>query len=254
MPLALVRPPSPRLADGIVTHIDRQPVDAALAHHQWQRYVDTMAEHGWTIVPVPAADELPDGVFIEDALVMFGDTAVITRPGDPARAPEPGSVEPVIRSLGARVAPLGRGFLDGGDVLKVGSTVYVGRGGRTDDEGIAALGEIVNPLGYHVVTVPLTKVLHLKSAITALPDGTIVGWPDALDDPSVFAEFLAVPEESGAHVVLLGEQRLLMAADAPRSAELFASMGYEPVQVDIGEFTKLEGCVTCLSVRVRVDL
>ena len=72
-----------------------------------------------------------------------------------------------------------------------------------------------------------------------------------MDDPSVWDSFLAVPEESGAHVVLLGGDRLLMAADAPRSAELFRSRGYEVTEVDISEYEKLEGCVTCLSVRLR---
>jgi len=102
-----------------------------------------------------------------------------------------------------------------------------------------------------VITVPLTKVLHLKSAVTALPDGTVIGYPPAIDDPAIFPRFLPVPEESGAHVVLLGDGRLLMAADAPRSAQLFRDLGYTPVEVDISEYVKLEGCVTCLSVRLR---
>jgi dimethylargininase len=102
-----------------------------------------------------------------------------------------------------------------------------------------------------VIAVPITKVLHLKSAVTALPDGTVIGYPPLVDDASVFPRFRSVPEESGAHVVLLGGDRLLMAADCPRSAELFAGIGYELVVVDISEFQKLEGCVTCLSVRLR---
>jgi dimethylargininase len=110
---------------------------------------------------------------------------------------------------------------------------------------------VVEPKGWRVVTVPVTKVLHLKSAITALPDGTIVGWPETVDDASIFDRFLPTPEESGAHVVVLDEARLLIAADCPRSAAMYRSMGYDLVEVDIGEFQKLEGCVTCLSVRLR---
>jgi dimethylargininase len=102
-----------------------------------------------------------------------------------------------------------------------------------------------------VVAVPVTKVLHLKSAVTAVRDGTVIGYPPIVDDPDTYVRFLAVPEESGAHVVLLGGDRLLMAADAPRSVDLFADLGYDPVVVDIGEFEKLEGGVTCLSVRQR---
>jgi dimethylargininase len=136
-------------------------------------------------------------------------------------------------------------------VLKVGDTVYVGLGGRTNVAGIAQLADRLHRRGSTVVAVPVSKVLHLKSAITALPDGTIVGRPGAVDDPTCFSKFLATPDESGAHVVLLGDDRLLIAADCPQSAEMYRSMGYHPIEVDIGEFQKLEGCVTCLSVRLR---
>jgi dimethylargininase len=136
-------------------------------------------------------------------------------------------------------------------VLKVGRTAYVGRGGRTDAEGVAALRRAVGPLGWNVVAVPVSRVLHLKSAVTALPDGTVVGYPPLVDDPGFFPHFRAMPEEGGSHVVDLGDGRLLMAASAPRSADLIAGLGYSPVVVDIGEFEKLEGCVTCLSVRLR---
>ena len=97
----------------------------------------------------------------------------------------------------------------------------------------------------------VSKVLHLKSAVTALPDGTVVGFLPLVDDPIVFDRFLAVPEESGAHVVLLDDERVLMAASAPETARLFADRGLEPVVVDISEYERLEGCVTCLSVRLR---
>lgn len=98
---------------------------------------------------------------------------------------------------------------------------------------------------------PLTKVLHLKSAVTALPDGTVVGFSDLVDDSTVWPDYLDVPEEPGAHVVLLDENTVLMSASAPRTRELYEQRGLRVVAVDISEFEKLEGCVTCLSVRVR---
>jgi dimethylargininase len=183
---------------------------------------------------------------------MFDDLAVITRPGAPIRQPETAAVRTVVSGLGYEIADIaGPATLDGGDVLKVDRTVYVGLGGRTTAAGIEQLATIVEPRGWRVVTVPVTKVLHLKSAVTALPDGTIVGWPDAVDDTSLFPRFVATPEESGAHVVVLGDSTVLMAADAPLSAAMYRSMGYDLVEVDIGEFQKLEGCVTCLSIRLR---
>jgi dimethylargininase len=136
-------------------------------------------------------------------------------------------------------------------VLKVGTTVYVGRGGRTNAAGIRQLRSILTPLGYTLVAVPMTKTLHLKSAVTALPDGTVIGWADVVDDPRLFDRFLPMPEEGGAHVVVLDEETVLMASSAPQSAALIEQLGYRVVAVDISEFEKLEGCVTCLSVRVR---
>jgi dimethylargininase len=249
---ALVRPPGPRLTEGIVTHIERKPVDLDLAHAQWQAYVEALQKYGWATIDVASAPDCPDAVFIEDTVVVYRNVAVITRPGADARKPETVDVEPVVADLGYsvnRIQP--PGTLDGGDVLKVGRTVYVGQGGRTNGEGIRQFRGILEPLGANVIAVPTTKVLHLKSAVTALPDESVIGYEPLVDSPTFFPRFRAVPEESGSHVVLLGQDRLLLAADCPESAEMFARLGYEPVPVDISEFQKLEGCVTCLSVRLR---
>ena len=246
---ALVRRPSPRVADGLVTLIERRPVDASLAHAQWLGYVEALEAAGWETVEVEPADDCPDGVFIEDTLVVRGEVAVIARPGADSRIAELDGVEGAVTRLGftvRRIEP--HGTLDGGDVLQVGDTVYVGIGGRTNAEGLRQLRAILEPLGATVVSVPVRNVLHLKSAVTALPDGSIVGYPPLVEDPELFPRFVAVPEESGAHVVDLGGGKLLLAADCPRTAELFTGLGYEPAVVDISEFQKREGCVTCLSV------
>lgn len=219
---------------------------------QWHAYVAALDKHGWTAIETPADDTCPDAVFIEDVVVMFGDLAVMTSPGAETRRPESQPVRKVVESLGYRLATIQPpATLDGGDVLKVGQTVYVGLTERTTEAGIDALTKIIGPDGYRVISVPTTKVLHLKSAVTALPDGTVIGFPPVVDDQSLFETFMAVPEESGSHVVDLGDGKLLMAENAPQTAELLASLGYEPVTVDISEFEKLEGCVTCLSVRLR---
>ncbi|WP_432893786.1 dimethylargininase [Kribbella sp. CA-245084] len=252
MPTALIRRPSPRLAEGLVTHIERTPVDIDLASTQWQQYVDALRRTGWSTVEVPPIEECPDSVFIEDTMVVYGDLAVIARAGANERRAEAAAAEETVAAQGYEIRHItDPGTLDGGDVLKIGSTIYVGQGGRTNAAGIEQLREAFAPLGADVRTVSVEKVLHLKSAVTALPDGTVIGYEPLVDDPSAFDSFRPVPEEAGAHVVLLGEDRLLMAASAPRSAELFAELGYTPVVVDISEFEKLEGCVTCLSVRLR---
>jgi dimethylargininase len=259
----LVRRPSPALAEGELTHLERAPVDAELALRQWHGYVDAFTSHGWTVQEIAPADDHPDGVFVEDTVVVFDDLAVLTSPGAASRRGEVASTEAALAALPvARRLEVTRiadpGHLDGGDVLKIGRTAYVGLSGRTDEAGIAQLAALLEPRGWRVVAVPVTKVLHLKSGVTALPDGTVVGFPSLVDDTGAYPRFLPVPEEHGTAVVDLGvstdgRRAVLMSADAPRTAELYAARGLEVVTVPITEFEKLEGCVTCLSVRIRRD-
>ena len=249
---ALVRRPSPRLAEGLLTHIDRTPVDAGLALTQWQGYVAALADEGWGIIEVPSAEDCPDSAFVEDTVVMYGDLAVISRPGAVERQPETAGTEETLAGLGYRIARIEEpGTLDGGDVLKHDGKVWVGLGGRTNRAGVDQLAALLGPMGAEVVGVPLSRVLHLKSAVTALPDGTVVGFEPLVDDVTVWPRFQPVPEEPGSHVVLLGGDTVLMSSAAPRSRALFEERGLRVVTVDISEFEKLEGCVTCLSVRLR---
>ncbi|AGB25843.1 N-dimethylarginine dimethylaminohydrolase [Mycobacterium sp. JS623] len=249
---ALVRRPVRRLAEGLVTHIERSPVDPDLAMKQWEGYLRAFVDAGWRVTEVEPAPDCPDSVFVEDTVVVYGDLAVIARSGAAERRSETDGAEKAVAEFGYRIAHIeAPGVLDGGDVLKHGGTVYVGQSGRTNVDGIRQLADYLAPFGATVIPVVLTKALHLKSAVTALPDGTVIGYEPVVDDPSVFPAFLAVPEEPGAHVVLLGDGKLLMSSAAPETAALLRARGYEPVLVDIGEFEKLEGCVTCLSVRLR---
>jgi dimethylargininase len=250
-PFALVRRPADSLASGCVSFIERQPVDVGLARRQWLNYVAVLNSRGWPTVEVAPDDALPDSVFIEDAVVMFGELAVITNPAEPTRHPETLAAAETVRQLGYEPARITNGTLDGGDVLKVGRTAYVGLSRRTSPAAVGELRELLAPRGWDVTGVPLTRVLHLKSAVTALPDGTVIGYGPLVDDAGAFPAFLEVPEEGGAHVVVLDEETVLMSAHAPRTAELLVDLGLTVVTVDISEFEKLEGCVTCLSVRVR---
>lgn len=248
----LARRPSPQLAAGELTHLDRVPVDADLALAQWQGYVDAFRSRGWEVTEVEPADGHPDGVFVEDAVVVFGDLAVLTSPGAESRR---GEIETVAAALADTPLAVHRielpGTLDGGDVLKVGRTVHAGRSARTNEAGIEQLRAIVEPAGWTVVAVPVTKVLHLKSGVSALPDGTIIGCAENVDDLDAYSDFIEVPEEHGTAVVDLGEGAVLVSADAPRTATLLRERGLDVVAVPISEFEKLEGCVTCLSVRIR---
>jgi dimethylargininase len=240
------------MAEGIVTYGERAPVDPDLAARQHEAYVAALADAGWAIREVPQADELPDSAFVEDTLVVCGDLAVLARPGAAERRAEVAGTEEAVRALGLELARIEEpGTLDGGDVLRVDSTLYAGRGGRTNAEGIRQLGRLAATRGFTVVPVPLHAVLHLKSAVTALPDGTLIVADPSVLDTSPFPALRSVPEEAGSHVILLGDGTVLVAASAPRSAELFDDLGFDVVAVDIGEFEKMEGCVTCLSVLVQ---
>lgn len=262
MPLrALVRAPSPRLAEGLVTHVERSDsVDADLARRQWDAYRGALATAGFELIEVESAPDLPDSVFVEDALLTVGDLAIVTAPGARERREEVNGVRVAAHRLGLETVELADGHrgehdeparLDGGDVLTIGDTLYVGVGGRTTHTGATALGRVVADAGRRVKVVPISRTLHLKSQVTALPDGTVVGHPPLVDDPERWDSFLAVPEPEGAHVVVLNEQTVLMSDAAPRSAELFRARGLSVVTVDVSEFVKLEGCVTCLSVRLH---
>lgn len=239
------------MGDGLVTHIERTPVDPQRAADQHAAYVGALAGAGWAVREVEPADELPDSAFVEDTVVVIDDLAVLARPGAPERLAEVPGTEAALDGLGLEIARIeAPGALDGGDVLQVGRTVYVGRGGRTNADGIRQLRRHAATRGRTVVAVPLHRVLHLKSAVTALPDGTLVAADPTLCDTTPLPTLRPVPEEGGSHVVPLGEGTLLMAASAPRTAAMLDDLGFDVVAVDIGEFEKMEGCVTCLSVLV----
>ncbi|TDB96526.1 dimethylargininase [Actinomadura sp. 7K534] len=245
---ALVRAPGPRLAEGIVTHAARRPVDVALAARQHEAYVAALRSAGRRVRAVAPADDHPDAVFVEDALVVCGDVAVLGRSGEERRRGELAGAELAARELGLRIERIeAPGTLDGGDVLQAGDTVYVGRGTRTNEEGICQLARFVG--GRRVVPVDINGCLHLKSAMTALPDGGLIGVPEMVDTSVL--PCLRVPREpTGAQVVVLGPGHVLMASSAPRTAARLAADGLRVTSVDISEFEALDGCVTCLSVLV----
>jgi dimethylargininase len=251
--LAFTRAVSPTLADCELTHLDRTPIDVARAAEQHAQYEAALASLGCRVLRVAAAPEHPDAVFIEDTAVVLDEIAIISRPGAESRRAE---VEPVAAALAA-YRPLHRivapGTIDGGDVLVLGRRIFVGRTLRTNDDGIAQLRRVVAPHGYEVVPVEVTGCLHLKSAVTALDDETVLGNP-AWVDPAAFAPATVVPvaaEEPGAaNVVRVGDQ-LLASAAYERTNTMLRARGYAVTTVPADELAKAEGAVTCCSVLLR---
>ena len=249
---AIVRRPSSRLADGLLTFLERRSLDLPLALRQWEGYVEAFRAAGWETIEVDPIDLCPDGVFIEDTMVVYRNTAVISHPGThlgsrssglPRRRSPPSATQ----STGSTPPGCSKAETSSRSATRSMSAAAAARMQKGCANCVCCSSHTV----LRVVAVPITKVLHLKSAVTALPDGTILGYTPVVDDPGFFPHYLGVPEASGAHVVDLGGGRLLTAADCPKSVAIIEDVGYEVVQVDVSEFQKLEGCVTCLSVRLR---
>jgi dimethylargininase len=248
---AIVRRPSPRLAEGELTHIDRRPLDLDRALAQHRTYVELLAGHGLAIVAAPDAPEHPDGLFVEDALVVVDRVAVLTRPGATSRRAEVDSLVTVVEQLGLHVRRLHEpATLDGGDVLVTDRHVFVGRSSRTNDAGIAQLAALVGDRD--TVGVDVDHCLHLKSAITALPDGSLVAVPGWVDRGVFESRGYVVhdaADDTGGDALCLGSTVVLPASAQPTADQLRRS-GFTVETLDVGELQKLEAGVTCMSVLV----
>ena len=254
MPLAFTRAVSPRLAECALTHLDRTPIDPVRAAAQHHAYEQALRDAGFDVVRLPELADDPDAVFVEDTAVLLGRHAIITRPGTRSRAGETLSTAEGLRRHFA-VIELERGSLDGGDVLKIGRTLYVGQSSRSDLAGTQALADAATPLGYEVLPIELGRCLHLKTAATfAGLDGA--GRPILLVNPDwvepglfVGTDPLAVAtdEPSAANVVRAGD-RLIMAAGSPRTATKLRDRGFTVVEIDLSELQKAEAGGTCMSL------
>jgi dimethylargininase len=201
---------------------------------------------------LPSLDDHPDAVFVEDAAVVVDEVALVARPGAESRRGEVATVEDALRAL----RPLARleapATLDGGDVLRVGRRVWVGRSSRTNAKGARRLREILSPLGYDVRETAFTGCLHLKSAATAAADDLVVVNP-AWVEPSLFAPLRHIAvhpaEPFAANVLRLGDS-VLVPADAPRTADRLRGAGIRIAPVDMSELAKAEGGLTCCSILV----
>jgi dimethylargininase len=248
---AIVRRPSPRIADGEVTHIDRIPMDVDLAMTQYDRYLQVLQSLGVELIFAVESPDHPDGLFVEDALFMVGDIGVLTRPGAPSRKGEVESIAELVRALSiTSVSIPAPHTLDGGDVLVVGKHIFVGVSTRTTMGAIDSLRVLIASTGYQVVPVTVTGCLHLKTAITRLPDDSLIAVA-AFVDTNLFASHgfrvHETTEETGGDVLCIGNT-VVLPMDAPRTAAQIESLGFEVQRIDVSELQKIEAGVTCMSV------
>lgn len=193
---------------------------------------------------------MADAVFVEDVAVVLDEVAVMTRPGAASRRDEGASVAEVLRRYRPLRAIEAPGTLEGGDVLRIGRTLYVGQSGRSNVDSIAQLGTLIGEFGYAVRAVPIRDCLHLKSAVTAVRDDTVLLQP-AWVDRTLFVGFHIIEvdpgEEHAANVVRVGDH-VVMPACFPRTRQRLADAGIDATTVDVSELQKAEGAVTCCSL------
>jgi len=253
-PVALVREVPDSFEDCLVSGGSRPDIDVAAARRQHRGYQEALAAGGFTVRVLPAAEGHPDSPFIEDTAVVMGDRALITRPGHRTRRGEEVAVAAALKPL-LSLSRMGHpATLDGGDVLQVGEIVFVGRSERTNTGGIAALGHLALSLGRFLVEMEVEGALHLKSAVTALDEHTILA-AGSLAGSSLFSDLRVVPAPPGdpeaANVVRLPDGRLLVAARHQETAALLQDEGFGVARCDVSEFAKADGGLTCLSLRLR---
>ena len=247
---SLVRSVSPNFANALCATPPDPPIDVELARAQHTDYQITLMEFGHTVRSLAASDD-PDCCFVEDTAVVADDVALITRPGAPSRRAETAMIADTLAGDVEIVRMEAPATLDGGDVMRVGRTMFVGRSSRTNAEGILRLAEVFEPRGFRVIPVDMPKgVLHLKSVCAplgtdriTLADGSIPH--DAFPDVHV----LRVPwTETYAANVLFLDGAVICAAGFPRAYEALCAAGFEVALQDTSEFRKADGALTCLSI------
>jgi len=248
--LAVTHAPSPSFNECQLTFLNRQPIAVPLAVQQHQNYCEALREEGLEVITLSVNSHLPDCAFVEDAALVLDEIAIICSPGTPARQGEIGGIVKVLskfRRLERIPLPA---TLEGGDVLRIGRKLYVGRTTRTNALGIAALRQKVAKFGYEVVPVGVRGALHLKTACTALNSDTLLLNP-AWIDPTIFKGFKIIEvaaEESFAANTLPLPPRVFMNAAYPLTIARVEREGIQVLPIDISEFSKAEAGLTCLSL------
>jgi dimethylargininase len=225
------------------------PIELALALRQHACYAETLVRLGCELVELASDDTLPDACFVEDTAIVLGECALITRPGAPSRRPEVHAVAAALAAHGLSLTTMeAPATLDGGDVLVLGKTVWVGLSNRTNREGFEALGAFARRLGYDtkMANVP-PGTLHLKCRASPLDPETLLCAPGLLSEARARRVEVPAHEAYAANAIAIGRS-VLCAAGFLETHERLAAAGYEPVPLANSEFAKADGSLTCLSI------
>ena len=251
---AIVRAPAQSVTEGLrAGDHDGPSFESVLAEHR--AYIAALESAGLAVETLPALDAYPDSVFVEDPAFVLPEGAILLRPGAPSRLGEAAKIAPTLRDRFANVITLERGFADGGDILVLPDEILIGLSARTDLEGAEAFVALARLLGRRarIVETP-PGVLHFKTACALFDEETIIATP-ALAAAGFFAGFdvLVTPEgeEKAANLLRIND-KVLIGADYPRTAERLAGRGYDFLPLDVAEIRKIDAGLSCMSLRWKV--
>ncbi len=252
---AITRVPGPDYPQGLTTSAAAAPdMDLTLSQHA--AYVDCLRALGLTVTVLPAAQGFPDACFVEDTAVVVREVGVITRPGAPSRAGETAYIEEALsahRPLARIEAP---GTLDGGDILQVGKRFFIGVSDRTNDEGARQLASILGAHGYASDVIRVAAGLHLKSSLNYVGADTMLVTADFAGHPAIagYRQIVCPAGEEYAANTLLVNGTLIMPTGYARTRALLEPLGLPIVELDTSEYRKMDGGLTCLSLRLEPTL
>jgi dimethylargininase len=243
----------PETIEAGITSADLGKPDYAKAREQHVRYVGALERCGLEVTALDADERYPDSVFIEDTAVATDRCAILANPGAASRRGEVHVVEEVLSGLYENVERIvGPGTLDGGDVLQVGDHFYIGLTRRTNGEGAGQLAEILRRYGFGASYVGVRRFLHLKTGVAYLggKDLLVAGELAARDEFDGFDKLVVPREEEYCANCVRVNGHVLTPAGCEKTREEIAGRGYEVIELEISEFRKLDGGLSCLSLRL----
>ena len=248
---AIVKIPGDSLTDGLTTASLGKP-DPVLARKQHEQVVKALQHCGLEVTILPLDETLPDSCFVEDPAVLTERVAIITRPGAVSRRGETTSIHEALKSFYDTFAFIeAPGSLEGGDVMRVRDHFYIGLSTRTNPEGARQFIAILEQYGYTGETVPLKEMFHLKSGVVYLEDEVFVTAGEFCNHPAWkgHQEIQVTPKEEYAANCIRVNDYVLVAAGFPDTRDKIAQAGFQVIELDTSEFRKVDGGLSCLSLR-----
>ena len=247
---ALVRPPGISFPQAISNHPQKTGINYFTALKQHQNYVSTLKQIGGKILSLPPENSLPDSTFVEDTAFVFGETAFLCSAKEKSRRNEVESVAKILKDH-LKLLQL-KPYLDGGDILSTPEAIYVGLTSRTNAKAAKFLSKQICK---KMVCIPVIKGLHLKSAVSYLGNNILLISPERVET-SAFKNFKWIEEEErdsyAANCLALGN-RVIMPAGFQKVNEKIRQYGFETIELEMSEFEKADGGVTCLSLIISSE-